>query len=167
VVEQDSRWTTRTMVINSTLFVLTILLTVIILVQKSIEGLILFLLCLFIIIIPFRWIICRNCKYYGLICPSFGFSLVAKLFPPKKPEARIFQRTPVVIDVFLIGFTFLIPIIIWIASFLPNYSIYYSPFDHFVMIGYILLALVMTIVHNRTACSKCDIKDCWLCRNRG
>jgi hypothetical protein len=155
------------MIINTTLFVLTILLSIAILTLKSIEGLVIFLLCLFFIIIPFRWIVCRNCKYYGLVCPSFGFSLVAKLFPPKKPEERVFQRTAVVIDVFLIGFTFFIPVIIWVASFLPISSVNYTQFDHYVMIGYIMIALLMTFIHNRTACSKCDITDCWLCGGRG
>ncbi len=147
-------------------FFFTILLSIVILAQKSIEGLIIFLVCLFVIIIPFRWIVCRNCKYYGLICPSFGFSLVAKLSPPKKLEERVFQRTAVVIDVFLIGFTYLIPVIIWVGSFLSISSVNYSQLDHVVMIGYIMLALVITFVHNRTACSKCDITDCWLCGNR-
>ncbi|UCG90679.1 MAG: hypothetical protein JSU57_02820 [Candidatus Heimdallarchaeota archaeon] len=163
MLDQESLWTTKTMVINTSLFVLSILISISILAQKSIEGLIIFLVCIFVIIIPFRWVVCRNCKYYGLICPSFGFSLIAKIFPPKKPEERVFQRTAVIVDFFLIGFTFLIPVIIWIASFLPINSVYYSQLDHVVMIGYIILALVMTFVHNRTACSKCDITDCWLC----
>ncbi|MFX0124423.1 MAG: hypothetical protein ACFFAE_12345 [Candidatus Hodarchaeota archaeon] len=166
MAERESRWPIRTMAINTTLFVLTILLSIAILAQKSIEGLIIFLVCLFFIIIPFRWIVCRNCKYYGLICPSFGFSLVAKIFPPKKPKERVFQSTAVVTDIFLIGFTFLIPVIIWIASFLQIDSVNYTLFDHVVMIGYVIFALVMALVHNRTACSKCDITDCWLCGTR-
>lgn len=166
ISDLESHWIARTMVINTTLFVLTIVLGILILIQKSLEGLFLFLICLFIIIIPFRWIVCRNCRYYGLVCPSFSFSKVAKLFPPKNPEERVFQRTAVIIDVFLIGFTFLIPVIIWAASLLTLNSIIYSQFDHIVMIGYIGLNLIMVIVHNRTACSKCDITDCALCANR-
>ena len=95
-----------------------------------------------------------------------AFHWLQKFSTPKKPEARVFQKPAVVIDVFLIGFTFLIPVVIWIASLLPINSVNYNQFDHVVMIGYIIFALVMTLVHNRTACSNCDITDCWLCAGR-
>jgi len=67
---------------------------------------------------PGRYFVCRRCKYYGVDCPSFAFSHLARMF--KKDESRGFSGLACHIDILVQVLVMLLPVLAWILSVLPT-----------------------------------------------
>jgi hypothetical protein len=151
----------KTMLINAMLFYPSIILGGYLLLDKSMVLYVLYILILAITVIAGRYIICRSCRYYGKPCHSFGFSYLAKMFP--QAENKPFNGKAALIETRIIGGCFSIPIITWILSWIGLVKSYTRTENIFMMI-YIVLVVFMSILHKRTACDKCDIKECPLAK---
>ena len=66
------------------------------------------------VIVLGRYFVCRRCQYYGVACPSFGYSYLARIF--KKDESKPFSGLACHIDAFVQMLVMLLPVLAWILG---------------------------------------------------
>ncbi len=151
----------KTMILNIILFYPTLILGGYLLWVKSIPFSLLYSITLIFTIIICRYLICRSCYYYGKPCPSFGFSYLALMF--SKGDDKPFNGKAALIETRIITACLLLPIFFLVLSWfgvIETYSI-----SAYILIGiYVIFAISMAIVHDKTGCDKCEIEDCPLSR---
>lgn len=147
----------KTMIFNTVLFWPSFVLGGYLLWGKSTPLFLVYTIILTVTIITHRYIICRSCFYYGKPCPSFGFSYLAQVFP--KAEDRPFNGKAALIETYIITVCALLPILSLILSWAGVINSY-SLLEHILTGIFVVLVLSMDIVHKRTGCNKCEIKDC-------
>ncbi len=152
----------KTMTLNILLFYSTLTLGGYLLANKSLILFILYTATLTITLIVGRYFVCTPCHYYGKPCPSFGFSYLALIFP--KAENKPFSGRAALIETTIIGACLILPVLSWIFSWIGLIKPYSMP-EHFLMAIYIVLLISMSLVHKRTGCDKCEIKDCPLSKD--
>jgi hypothetical protein len=147
----------KTMLTNIMLFYPGIFLGSSLLWIKSIPLCLIYLLTLIVTIITCRYLICTGCYYYGKLCPSYGFSYLALMFP--KVENGPFHGKAALTEYWIIFACALLPIISVAISWLGIVE-KYSIFEYAMTVVYILLVLGADFVHKITGCNKCAIAEC-------
>lgn len=105
-----------------------------------------------------RYLVCRRCKYYGMDCPTFGFSHIARIF--RRDESKGFNGRGCEVDIVAHLLVLFLPILAWIFSAFDIVVSQYGIANHALMGAYVVLVLSMMAVHNATGCSRCDIIEC-------
>lgn len=154
------KWWRQTMLLNSLLFYAAVLLGGYILCEKSTVIFWLYAAVWLGVIVLGRYFVCRRCKYYGVDCPSFGFSHLARMF--KKDESRGFSGLACHIDILVQVLAMLLPVLAWIFSAFDIVVRRYDTTDHVLVGIYVALAFLMLSVHSATGCNRCDIAECRL-----
>ena len=154
------KWSRRTMLLNSLIFYSAIVLGGYVLWGKSTAMFSVYAAVWLGIIVLGRYFVCRRCKYYGVDCPSFAFSHLARMF--KKDESRGFSGLACHIDILVQVLVMLLPVLAWILSVFDIVVRRSDTTDHVLMGIYVALALVMLGVHSATGCNRCDIAECRL-----
>ena len=103
-----------------------------------------------------RYFVCRPCPHYGNDCPT-GFGHIVRMFP--KDTTREFSGSACITDVMAIEVAFLIPLIIWILSFVGNIDDF-STAENVLMAIYLALFFGFSAFHEVDGCSKCQIENC-------
>jgi hypothetical protein len=147
----------KTMVLNAMLFYPTMILGGYLLLNKSMFLYLLYIAALAVTLIAGRCVICRSCVHYGKPCPSFGFSYLAKIFP--KAVGKPFNGRAALVETWIIGACLTLPVITLISSWIGLVKSF-SPSENILMGIYIALIIIMSLVHKRTGCDKCEIQDC-------
>mgnify|MGYP001766750101 CR=1 FL=1 len=151
-------WPRKTMLLNALLFWPAVFLGGYVLWGKSAAMFWTYFAIWIGIIVLGRYFVCRRCKYYGVDCPTFGFSHVVRVF--RKDESKGFSWRGCVIDMGAHVLALLLPGLAWIFSAFDVVVSQYKTVDHALMGVYTVLALSMMAVHSVTGCSKCDIAEC-------
>jgi hypothetical protein len=151
-------WSRKTMLLNALLFWPTVFLGGYVLWGKSAAMFWVYAAVWLGIIVLGRYFVCRRCKYYGVNCPTFGYSYLARMF--KKDESNPFSGRACHIDALLQMLVMLLPVLAWIFSAFDIVVSKYSTTDHVLSGVYLILGLLMLGAHSATGCSKCDIAEC-------
>ena len=155
-------WSRKTMLLNALLFWPSVLLGGYVLWGKSAAMFWVYVAIWLGIIILGRYFACRSCKYYGVDCPTFGFSYIVRVF--RKNESKGFTWRGCVIDMAANVVALLLPILAWIFSAFDIVVSDYGTVAHALMGVYVVLSLLIMAVHNATGCSRCDIAECRVSR---
>jgi len=153
-------WSRKTMLLNALLFWPTVFLGGYVLWGKSAAIFWVYVAVWLGVIVTGRYFACRSCKYYGVDCPTFGYSYLARMF--KKDESKPFNGRACHIDALVQMLVMLMPALAWIFSAFDVVVSKYNTTDHILMGVYVALGLLMLCVHSANGCSKCDIAECCL-----
>jgi len=153
-------WSRRTMLLNSLLFYPAVFLGGYVLWGKSAVMFWVYAAVWLGVIVLGRYLVCRRCKYYGVDCPSFGYSYLARMF--KKDETKGFSGLACHIDAFVQMLVMFLPVLAWILGAFDIAVAKYKTADHILTGVYVTLAVVMLGVHSATGCNRCDIAECRL-----
>jgi hypothetical protein len=153
-------WSRRTMLLNSLLFYPAVFLGGYVLWGKSAIMFWVYAAVWLAVIVLGRYFVCRRCKYYGVDCPSFGYSYLARMF--RKDETKPFSGLACHIDIFVQVLVMLLPVLAWIFGAFDIVVSRYDTIDHVLMGTYVALALSMLGVHTAAGCNRCDIAECRL-----
>ena len=151
-------WSRKTMLLNSLLFWPMVFIGGYVLWGKSAAMFWVYAVVWLGVIVLGRYFVCRNCKYYGMDCPTFGYSYLARMF--KKDESKPFNGRACDIDILAQMLVMLLPILAWIFSAGGVVVSKYGTVDHALMGVYIALGFMMLGAHSSTGCNKCDIAEC-------
>ena len=154
------QWSRQTMLLNSLLFYPAVFLGGYVLWGKSLAMFSVYAAVWLGVIVLGRYFVCRRCKYYGVDCPSFGYSYLARMF--KKDESKGFSGLACHIDTLVQMVVMLLPVLAWIFGVLDIVVSRYGTIDHVLMGIYVALAVAMLGVHSTTGCNRCDIAECRL-----
>ena len=153
-------WSRKTMLLNALLFWPTVFLGGYVLWGKSAAIFWVYVAVWLGVIVLGSYFVCRNCKYYGTDCPTFGYSYLARMF--KKDESKPFSGRACHIHALVQMLVMLLPMLAWIFSLCDVVVSEYGKTDHILTGIYVALGILMMCVHNSTGCSKCDIVECRL-----
>ena len=153
-------WSRRTMLLNSLLFYPAVLLGGYVLWGKSLVIFSVYVAVWLGVIVLGRYFVCRHCKYYGVDCPTFGYSHLARMF--KKDETKPFSGLACHIDILVQVLVMLLPVLAWILGGLHVVVPRYDTSDHVLTGIYVTLAVSMLGVYTATGCNRCDIAECRL-----
>lgn len=155
-------WPRKTMLLNALLFWPAVFLGGYVLWDKSAAMFWAYVAIWLGIIVLGRYFVCRRCKYYGVDCPTFGYSYLARMF--KKDESKPFSGRACHIDALVQMLVMLLPILAWIFSACDIVVSEYGTVDHALTGEYVALGLLMLGAHSATGCSRCDIAECRMSR---
>ena len=153
-------WSRQTMLLNALLFYPAVILGGYILWGKSAAMFWVFTGVWLGVIVLGRYFVCRRCKYYGMDCPTFGYSYLARMF--KKDETEPFSGLACHIEILVQVLVMLLPVLAWIFGGLHIIVPRYDTIDHVLTGAYVALALSMLGVYTATGCNRCDIAECRL-----
>lgn len=114
------------------------------------------------VIVLGRYFVCRRCKYYGVDCPTFGYSYIACMF--KKDESKPFSGRACHIDILVQMIVMFLPVLAWILGAFDIVVPKYDTADHILMGIYVTLIVLTLYVHSTAGCSRCDIAECRMSR---
>ena len=155
-------WSRKTMLLNALLFWPAVILGGYLLWDKSDVMFWIYFAIWIEIIVLGRYFVCRRCKYYGVDCPTFGYSYLARMF--RKDESKPFSGRACHIDALVQMLVMLLPILAWIFSLCGIVVAEYSKTDHIITGIYVALGILMMCVHNASGCSRCDVAECRVSR---
>jgi hypothetical protein len=155
-------WSRQTMLLNSLLFYPVVFLGGYVLWSKSAVMFWVYAAVWLGVIVLGRYFVCRRCQYYGVACPSFGYSYMARMF--RKDESKPFSGLACHIDAFVQMLAMLLPVLAWILGSLDIVVPRHETTDHIIMGIYVIVAVLMLFVHSVTGCNRCDIAECRLSR---
>jgi hypothetical protein len=153
-------WSRQTMLLNSLLFYPAVILGGYVLWEKSLVMFSVYAAVGLGVIVLGRHFVCRRCRYYGVDCPSFGYSYLARMF--RKDETKPFSGLACHIDILVQVLVMLLPVLAWIFDGLHVVVPTYDTIDHVLTGTYVVLAVSMLGVHTTTGCNRCDIAECRL-----
>ncbi len=153
-------WSRKTMMLNALLFWPTVFLGGYVLWGKSTAMFWTYGAVWLGVVVLGRYFVCRRCKYYGVDCPTFGYSYLARMF--KTDVSKPFSGRACHIDAIVQMLVMLLPFLAWILGFFDIVVSKYSNTDHILTGVYVTLGLLMMCVHNATGCNRCDIAECCL-----
>jgi hypothetical protein len=155
-------WSRRTMLLNSLLFYPAVLLGGYLLWGKSTVMFWVYAGVWLGVIVLGRYLVCRRCRYYGMDCPTFGYSYLARMY--KKDETKPFNGLACHIEILVQVLVMLLPVLAWILGGLHVVVPTYDTIDHVLTGTYVALAVSMLGVYTATGCNRCDIVECRLSR---
>ena len=130
---------------------------IIVLITVLYASILLYLLCWALLIIYFcLWVlfivlnhrlVCRDCKYHGTFCGSFGLGILS-IFKPSGKEAFNHKKARNCMIFFLIVLIY--PLIL--LFFLPPHWIW--------PLIYLILVIITFLLHKKLGCAKCDLTHC-------
>lgn len=103
-----------------------------------------------------RHLVCRPCPHYGEDCPT-GFGHIVRMF--SKDRKREFSGRACIADVLIIEAAFLIPLVMWILTFV-SIGDDFSTLKHILMGIYLALFFVFSAAHTVNGCNKCQQENC-------
>src|SRR5512137_928950 len=148
-------WSRQTMLLNSLLFYPAVILGGYVLWEKSLVMFLVYAAVWLGVIVLGRYFVCRRCNYYGVDCPSFGYSHLARMF--KKDGSKGFSGLACHIDILVQVLVMLLPVLAWVFSALDIVVPRYDTMDHVLTGTYVALAVSMLGIHTATGCNRCDI----------
>ena len=160
---KDIPWTKKEIYANFIALLTTIILGTISLLIMNWGYVLLFWVFWILYAVVGRYVTCRHCDFLGKPCPSWFMGIIGgKLYKRSEkkcfPEAGIWKM--IIFDVsFLVGAT-LLPIIIYILSFLTKG---FLMTDAIIIFIYGIVGLITLSIHSKFGCSKCPIEQCPLC----
>jgi hypothetical protein len=152
-------WPRKTMLLNSLLFYPMVFIGGYVLWGKSAAMFWVYAAVWFGVIVLGRYFVCRSCKYYGVDCPTFGYSYLARVF--RRDASKPFNGRACDIDMLAQMLVMLLPILAWIFSAAGFVVSKYGTVDHALM-GVYMVGFLGLSVHSKNGCSKCDIAECRL-----
>ena len=108
------------------------------------------------ILIIGRHLVCRPCPHYGEDCPT-GFGHIVRMF--SKDTKREFSGRACIADVLIIEAAFLIPLVIWILSFIDIIDDF-NAVEHILIGVYLILFFSFSTAHTVHGCNKCQQENC-------
>ncbi len=155
---KESPWTKKDIRINLIAVIILMILANYLILLKSWTLIFIYWFNWIIVIIVGRYLACRHCDFLGEKCPSWCMGVIGGLLY-KRSEKKDFTETKkwkFFLDVFLIAFAIIFPLIVYLFYFLIEGLLL---FEWILVIIYLMMAIIVFLIHSRS-CKKCTVKGC-------
>jgi hypothetical protein len=155
---KESPWTKEEIYINLITIIISMILASYMMILKSWILILIYWFNWVVVFIVGRYLVCRHCNFLGEKCPSWCLGIIGSLLY-KRSDKKDFTETKkckFFLDVFLIAFAIIFPLIVYIFYFLIEGLIL---FEWILVIIYFLVGIGVFFIHSRS-CTKCTVKGC-------